>query len=436
VTDAADRLSDTLLARLHSLHPKRIDLSLDRVERLLADLGHPQDRLPPVVHVAGTNGKGSTIAFLRAIVEAHGLTTHVYTSPHLVSFHERIVVAGRAIDERALAAVLAECETANAGRPVTLFEITTAAALLAFARVPADVTLLETGLGGRLDATNVVARPALTLLTPIGLDHQAFLGETIDAIAGEKAGIIKAGVPCLSAAQPAEASAVIRGRARALAAPLFSEGDDWSVVPTDDGFVYRSGDRERSLPPPALAGQFQLTNAGLAIAATTRLLTDRLDDEAVRAGVGAARWPGRMHHLRAGRLVHILPAGWELWLDGAHNPAAADAIITDMRRWRDRPLHLVFGMLRSKAAAGFLSRVGPLVGRCLTVAIPGESASLTAAEAAAAAHGVGLAAEPCGDMETALERLAVEERGSARVVICGSLYLVGAALRANGTLPP
>jgi dihydrofolate synthase/folylpolyglutamate synthase len=290
-------VSKDVLRRLEALHPKVIDLSLKRVLRLLAALGHPEDRLPPVVHVAGTNGKGSVIAFLRAIFEAHGLRCHVFPSPHLIRFHERIVVAGTEIAEGPLVDVLEECERVNAGAPITFFEITTAAALLAFARTPADITLLETGLGGRLDATNVVARPALTVLTPIALDHQAFLGETLEAIATEKAGILKAGILCVSAEQAAEAASVIRRRAEALHVPIEWEGEHWRVhgdqaegSGTAGRMLYEAPGATWRLPAPGLTGHFQINNAGLAIAGARTVLGASLKWQAVASGIRAARW--------------------------------------------------------------------------------------------------------------------------------------------------
>ncbi len=414
-----------------------IDLSLARIERLLERLGHPERQLAPVIHVAGTNGKGSTIAFMKAILEALGCAVHVYTSPHLVRFNERIVVAGREIDDDSLCALLQECEAANAGEPITFFEITTAAAFLAFARTPADFTLLETGLGGRLDATNVVARPLITALTPISLDHQAFLGETIAEVAGEKAGILKTGVPCLTVHQPADAAAVIENRAADVGAPLICEGADWSAKPEGSGWVFEGRppslpQAHLALPMPALPGAHQIANAGLALACLACLPDLTIDTSAIARGLARAHWPARLQRLDAGNLVDLLPAGWELWLDGGHNPGAAQALARHLEGWRNRPLVLVFGMLKTKDNAGFLNPLAGLAQRALTVAIPGEAASLDAESAAAAARSVGLAAEACESVRDALCRAAGAGEQPARVLICGSLYLAGAVLEENG----
>lgn len=423
------RRSEGVLARLERLHPRVIDLSLDRVLRLLTDLGNPQDRLAPVVHVAGTNGKGSVVAFLRAILQAHGYHVHVFTSPHLIRFHERIVVAGNEIDEHALVDVLEACEAINAGRPITFFEITTAAAFLAFARTAADVTLLETGLGGRLDATNVVARPALTALTPIAMDHQAFLGESLAEIAGEKAGILKPGVPCVSVQQPSPAAAVIRHRAETVHAPVAWEGANWRVDPGSNGFVYESTVRSLRLPLPGLAGQFQFGNAGLSVACAEALLGAALDGEAVAHGLLGVRWPGRLQRLGTGRLSAVLPPQWDLWLDGGHNPAAASALASEIQTWRNRPTDLVVGMLRNKDAAGFLGRLGPYVRRIVAVPIPGAGAGFTADELAHVGSTIGLTVEVAVNVENALALLtAAGSRAPSRVLICGSLYLAGAVL--------
>src|SRR5579884_169620 len=290
-------MSDRVLARLMRLHPKRIDLSLGRIERLLAALGNPQDRLPPVVHVAGTNGKGSVVAALRACLEADGRRVHAYTSPHLVRFHERIRLAGTLIAEEALVALLEECERANGETPITFFEITTAAALLAFARTPADVVLLEVGLGGRLDATNVVRRPAATAITPISLDHQAFLGDTIAAIAGEKAGILKRGAPAIVAPQPPEAACVIAERAAAVGAPLYRWEREWRAWPANGGMRYEGRHWRLDLPPPSLFGPHQIVNAGTAIACLEHLTALPVSAAAIANGLRHIEWPARLQRL-------------------------------------------------------------------------------------------------------------------------------------------
>jgi len=431
---------EEVLARLGTLHPQTIDLSLDRVGRLLDRLGAPQRHLPPVVHVAGTNGKGSTIATLRALAEAEGRRVHVYTSPHLVRFAERIRVAGRLPDDSDLAALLEEVETLNDGAPVTFFEITTAAAFLAFARTPADLCLLETGLGGRLDATNLVERPALTVITPIALDHQSYLGDTLEAIAAEKAGILKPGVPCVLARQEPEAEAVIRRRADALGVRLIEAGRDFDAWANGDGLAFRWGDEWTALPAPRLPGAVQIGNAGLALAAARVLgeapppVLARHPDPAVQgAALRAVDWPARLHHLPDGALAGPLPHGWELWLDGGHNPHAARALADHLAGWADRPLGLVVGMISTKDAAGVLAPLAPRAQAIRTVAIPGEPLSLGAAPLAAMARAAGCAqSQPAESLEAAIADLARTLPGPARILVCGSLYLAGQVLAANG----
>ena len=421
-----------MLARLQRLHPRSIDLSLGRIERLLEHLGHPERALPPVIHVAGTNGKGSVIAFLRAILEAAGRSVHVYTSPHLIRFSERIVVAGTEIGEGELVGLLEECEAANGEEPITFFEITTAAAFLAFARIPADVTLLETGLGGRLDATNVIDAPLLTVLTPVSLDHQAFLGDTIEQIAGEKAGILKTDVPCMVATQRPEAAQAIRARAEAIGATLAWEGTDWSTRSDAEGLVFDNGGRSIRYPLPGLRGAHQVTNAGVAVASIHHLAGLDIGEEAIAAGLQRASWPARLQCLDGGRLRMLLPQDWELWLDGGHNPAAGAALADHVRTWSDRPLYLVFGGLKNKDAVGILAPLAPCTNRLMTVTIPGQESSLTADEAAMVAASVGIAGEPMDSVGKALAKLAEDTRAPARVLICGSLYLAGFVLAANG----
>ena len=424
--------SDVLLERLSHLHPKVIDLSLERIERLLARLGHPERSLPPVIHVAGTNGKGSTVAYLRAIAEAARLRVHAYTSPHLVRFHERIRLAGALIGEEALSALLDECERANGEAPITFFEVTTAAAFLAFARTPADLLLLEVGLGGRLDATNVIAAPALSIITPISIDHVQFLGETLTAIAGEKAGILKPGVSCVVGPQLPEAAAAIETRARAVGAPLLRHGTEWHVEETDDGFVYRGQARRIELPRPVLPGAHQIANAGMAVAAVDALAGRfAIGDGAIRTGLRTAEWPARLQRLARGPLVELLPRGWELWLDGGHNQAAGEALAEMARGWRDRPLHLVVGMINTKDVAGFLRPLAPLAASLTALSIPGNPAAVAPEEIAAASRALGLAAGAAPDTAAALTRIAAEG-GAARVLICGSLYLAGTVLADNG----
>ncbi|WP_404322612.1 bifunctional folylpolyglutamate synthase/dihydrofolate synthase [Azospirillum doebereinerae] len=429
--------SDPVLERLKGLHPKVIDLSLDRVHRLLAALGHPERRLPPVVHVAGTNGKGSTVAFLRAFLEAAGHRVHVYTSPHLVRFHERIRLAGRLIDDDHLAALLEECEAANAGGPITFFEVTTVAAFLAFSRVPADVVLLETGLGGRLDATNVIDRPAVTAITRISSDHRQFLGETLTEIAGEKAGIFKPGVPVVMAEQPAaEALNALTLRAAAVGAPI----RPWSATPQPGGFRFEGAKRQLDLPMPGLAGAHQIGNAGLALACLDHLPL-AVDEAAVRRGLASVEWPARLQRLTRGPLADGLPPDWELWLDGGHNDSAGEVLARQAVDWSaadadkdgGRPLLLIYGMLASKDPYEFLAPLAPFAHALRSVAIPGEEASLTAEESAEAGRTCGIqdsAATP--SVAAALAGLTQVRTGPARVLICGSLYLAGSVLAENG----
>ena len=430
---------DSVLDRLTGLHPKLIDLSLERIEGLLARLGHPERHLPPVIHVAGTNGKGSTVAFLRAFFEAAGLRAHAYTSPHLVRFAERIRIAGRLPDDETLVALLEEVEAANAGAPITFFEITTAAALLAFSRTQADVCLLETGLGGRLDATNVVEQPALTILTPIAMDHQQLLGGRIEAIAAEKAAIMKRGIGCIVADQERKVTKVIEARSLEYGVPLMKEGADFHARSTPDGLLYKGPTVEWALPAPALPGGFQTRNAGLALAAVERLtrsarppLFAEFPPAALALGMKTVDWPARLQRLTRGRLVDLLPAGWELWLDGGHNPHAAEAIARHARAWRDRPLYAVFGMLSTKDVDGFLTPLASRFRSLRAVAIPGEANALPADIAAAkAAEHFCLDSRPAASPEAALAELATQP-GPARVLICGSLYLAGAVLQDNG----
>jgi dihydrofolate synthase/folylpolyglutamate synthase len=419
--------SDAILSRLMSLHPKVIDLSLDRMHRILAALGHPERVIPPVIHIAGTNGKGSTQAMIRAGLEAAGKRVHAYTSPHLAQFHERIRLAGELISESALAAALEECEAANGGQPITFFEITTAAAFLAFSRVPADYTLLEVGLGGRLDATNVVDQPRLSVITPISIDHTQYLGETLPEIAGEKAGIIKRGVPVIVAPQPPEARAVIEDRAEALAAPLHVARQDWDAYAEHGRLVYFDQRGLMDLPPPVLPGPHQFQNAGTAIAALRELGFG--EAEAI-AAVTRAEWPARMQRLQRGPLVEAAGA-CELWLDGGHNPAGGEAVAATLAAMPARPTHLVCGMLNTKDVAGYMRPLAGIAESLTAVAIPGEPNTLPAEETAAAAVSVGIAASVAPDALQAVRAIASAHPG-ARILICGSLYLAGQVLRENG----
>ena len=418
--------SDVLLERLLQLHPKIIDLVLDRVWRLLDAVDNPQDRLPPVVHIAGTNGKGSTLAMLRAGLEAEGKTTHAYTSPHLVRFHERVRLAGELISEQDLAALLAECEAANGGEPITFFEITTVAALLAFSRTPADYTLLEVGLGGRLDATNVIDRPELTVITPVSIDHQQFLGETLAEIASEKAGILKPGVPCIVAQQSDDALAVIEAQAARVGAPLKICGQDWTVHSEHGRLVYQDELGLLDLDPPRLSGAHQIQNAGTAIAGMRVL---GLSDAAIQAALSNAEWPARIQRLNTGVLPDMLPEGAELWLDGGHNVAAGEAIAAVLDEWHSKrplPLHLVCGMLETKSASDFLAPLIPRAASIRTVTIPDTASSYAAGELAIMA---GEDAKAMESIEAAIAEIAAEADGPFRALICGSLYLAGHVLR-------
>ena len=424
--------SDRVLTRLSQLHPKKIDLSLGRIERLLAALGNPQEKLPPVIHVAGTKGKGSTVAIMRACLEAAGYHVHAYISPHLVRFHERIRLAGTLIGEDALICLLEECERANRGEPITFFEITNAAAFLAFARVPADIVLLEVGVGGRLDSTNVVRHPAVTAITPVSLDHQALLGDTIAAIAGEKAGILKPGVVGVIAPQPAAAAAAIADRAAAIGAPLYRCGTAWRCDAAADGMRY-AGERWRlDLPPPSLLGAHQIVNAGAAIACLEQLRDFTLTLDNVAAGVTGARWPARLQRLTKGPLAAMIPTDWQLWLDGAHNPHGAAALAAWIAA-QARPVHLVTAMLDTKDATGFFTALAGKLASVRTVPVPGEAKSLDPAALAAAATRAGLDARPARDPAAAIaELVAAAPRGPALLVIAGSLYLAGTVLAENG----
>ena len=419
--------SDAVLERMMTLHPKIIDLTLDRCHRLLAALGNPECRLPPVVHVAGTNGKGSTQAMIRAGMEAAGQVVHAYTSPHLARFHERIRVAGELIGEPDLTALLDECVMANGAASITFFEITTCAAFLAFARTPADWTLLEVGLGGRLDATNVVDRPALTIITPVSLDHQQYLGDTVAAIAGEKAGIIKRGIPCVVGPQSEEGLAVIEARAARLGAPLLVYGQHWNVGAERGRLIYQDDNGLLDLPMPNLPGPHQMQNAGAAIAALRHL---RFDAVACEAAVSRAYWPARMQRLRSGPLVESAP-GVELWLDGGHNPAGGEALAATLAAMPARPTHLICGMLNTKDIAGYLRPLTPHIRNLYAVSIPGEKNTLPAEATRDAALGVGMRAQTAGSVADALATIAASDP-AARVLICGSLYLAGSVLRENG----
>jgi len=431
--------SDAILTRLLSLHPKKIDLVLDRIQRLLGALGHPEKRLPPVIHVAGTNGKGSTCAFSRAMLEAQGLKVHVYISPHLVEFRERIRLAGALIGEDELSATLEECERVNAGEPITFFEITTAAAFLAFSRHRADALVLEVGLGGKYDATNVIARPRMTIITPVGLDHAEFLGEQIEGIAAEKAGIVKPGVPLIVGAQDDTPRDVILRRADALSAPAYVFGQDFFAHQEHGRMVYQDTDGLLDLPLPKLIGRHQIENAAAAIAGLRRAGPDWSRDTGIERGLRSVDWPARLQRLTRGPLVEAAPEGAELWLDGGHNPHGAAAVATaiaDLEERGERALYLIAGMLRTKDAFGFFAQYRGLARHVATVSIPGEAMSFGAGQLYDRARAAGLDAAPAEDVEDAMLQIAAWARAHPkepppRILICGSLYLAGTILSEN-----
>ncbi|MDE2476504.1 MAG: bifunctional folylpolyglutamate synthase/dihydrofolate synthase [Alphaproteobacteria bacterium] len=434
----AAEASDAILQRLLSLHPKRIDLVLDRVQRLLDRLGHPERRIPPVIHVAGTNGKGSICAFLRAMLEGSGYSVHVYTSPHLVHFHERIRIAGRLISEEELSATLEECEIANASEPITFFEITTAAAFLAFSRHRADLSILEVGLGGRFDATNVID-PLAACITPVALDHQEFLGDSLAAIATEKAGIIKAGRQVILGPQDDEAKAVLMRRADQLGAPLYVFGEDFSGFAEHGRLVYQDSDGLLDLPPPKLPGRHQLANAATAIAALRRIGGRYAAESGIEWGLKNVEWPARMQRLTRGPLIDAAPEGAEVWLDGGHNPHGGAVVAQTMADFEERapkPLYVICGMLKTKDAVGYLLPFRGIAKHATTIAIAGEQASLGAGALYDAARMAGLEASPADDLLDAMMQVSAwararESEGSPRILICGSLYLAGQVLRDN-----
>ncbi len=431
--------SDTVLRRLLSLHPKKIDLALDRILRLLADLGNPHLRLPPVIHVAGTNGKGSACAFARAMLEAQGLKVHVHTSPHLVRFHERIRIAGKLISEGGLVSLLEEVEQINAGREITFFEITAAAMFLAFARHPADATILEVGLGGTYDATNVILHPAMTVIQPVGLDHKEFLGDDLAGIAAEKAGIIKKGAPLVVGPQSDIARDVILARADRLGVPVYEFGQDFSSRLEHGRMVYEDQQGLLDLPLPKLVGRHQIENAGVAIAALRHANEGWGTDAGIERGLLTVEWPARLQRLTKGPLTEAAPRGAEVWLDGGHNPHGADAVsraMADMEEHGERPLYLICGMLANKDALGYLRAFDGLVRHVVTVGIPGEEASMGAGALYDVARRAGLDSAPAEDLDDAMLQIHAWTRLDdtdvpPRILICGSLYLAGKVLAEN-----
>ncbi len=432
---------DAILARLLALHPKRIDLSLGRIERLLAALDHPERRLPPSIHVAGTNGKGSTVAFMRAVLEAAGKSVHVYTSPNLVRLNERFRLGreggGKFVGDAELAEALSECEARNGDAPITVFEIETAAAFLLFSRNPADVLLLEVGLGGRLDATNVVERPLASVITRVSIDHREFLGDTLELIAAEKAGILKREVPAVIADQAREALAVIERQAARMRSPLSIAGENWTATEEHGRLVYQDGDGLLDLPAPRLYGRHQFENAGTAIAAL-RASGLKLPAAAFEAGMTRVEWPARMQRLSHGKLLSLLPAESELWLDGGHNADGGRVIagaLADLEERVSRPLVLIVGMLSTKDSEGFLRNFSGLARRVIAVPIH-QDKSVPAAERAEIAGSVGIPSISRDTVESALTVAGrLDLTPMPRVLITGSLYLAGEVLAANGTPP-
>jgi dihydrofolate synthase/folylpolyglutamate synthase len=434
---------DDILARLASLHPKRIDLTLDRMWRILDRLGHPEKRIPPVIHVAGTNGKGSTVAFLRAILEAAGLRVHVYTSPHLVRFNERFRLGkaggGVLVTDEQLRGALDHCERVNAGEPITIFEIETAAAFHLFAEHEADVVLLEVGLGGRLDATNVIDGPLASVISSIGMDHIEFLGETLAKIAAEKAGIIKANVPVICAEQPPEAETAIEQAAKRARAPLHAATQDWHVNVERGRLVYSDERGLLDLSAPRLFGRHQFDNAGLAIATLRAIDSLKIDPSAFEQGIARAEWPARMQRLTSGVLVDAAPKDAEVWLDGGHNPDGGRVIaaaLGDLEERVSRPLVVIAGMMGNKDADGFLANFAGQTRHIIAVTIPDQDNAMAPDVLADAARHLGMRVETAASVEAALRAIAkLAYEVPPRILITGSLYLAGHVLSENGTLP-
>ena len=431
--------AEAILDRLISLHPKAIDLGLDRIRALLEKLGNPHHRLPPTIHVAGTNGKGSTSAFLRAMAEADGRRVHVYSSPHLVHFNERIRLAGQIVSNVELVETLKHCENVNAGEPITFFEITTVAAFVLFAKHPADLLILEVGLGGRLDATNVIDAPLASVITPIAHDHEGFLGSEIGGIAREKAGILKPGIPAIFAPQTDEVREALESEARRIGAgPLAIGGQDWMTYDEHGRMIFQGETGLLDLPLPRLGGQHQLVNAGVAIA-TLRMVLPDLPDEAIARGLSSVDWPARLQRITEGALLERLPKGVELWIDGGHNPQAGEALsaaLADLEEKSPRPLHMIVGMLNTKKPEGYFAAFKGLAKDIVTVPIPTSDAALDPVELASMALAAGIPATAIGSLDEALKRLDLLKLDTPpRVLIAGSLYLAGHALAKNGTPP-
>ena len=427
---------DAALTRMQALHPQLIDLGLPRILRFLDVLGRPQDRVPPTIHVAGTNGKGSSLAFMRAILEASGADVHAFTSPHLVRFNERIRLAGELIKDGFLADLLDRCEAANQGQDITYFEITTGAAFLGFAETPADYLLLETGLGGRLDATNVVDQPLACLITSISFDHQRFLGQSIGRIAWEKAGIIKPGVPVIIAPQEfPDAIDVLLQKADDVGAPALCHGRDWVVEEDGDGFVIEQDGRVDRFPVPNLEGRHQFDNAASAIVTLRTVAGSRARPETIAAGLEGAKWPARLQPLTELGKKRGLTDGWELWLDGGHNASAARAL-TAWSAERNRPFYLIVGILQRKDAYAFFEPFAGQTGGICAVPVPSSTPSVEPVELVQTAKQAGIERTwRAATVEDAIDELMTAGLPPGDVVICGSLYLAGAVLKGIGQSP-
>ncbi|MGE3307814.1 MAG: folylpolyglutamate synthase/dihydrofolate synthase family protein [Rhizobiaceae bacterium] len=437
--------ADREIERLMALHPKGYDLSLDRVTRLLERLGNPQDRLPPVIHIAGTNGKGSTAAFSRGLLEAAGLGVHVHTSPHLVNWHERYRLAapggGRLVADDVLAEAIARVAEANAGETITVFEILTAVTFILFSEHPADACVIEVGLGGRFDATNVIKQPAATAIMPISLDHEAYLGDRVELIAAEKAGIIKRRVPVIVGAQEQDAARqVILETAERLGAPAIVYGEDFLAFEENGRMVYQDDHGLMDLTLPKLAGRHQYANAAAAIAVVKAAgfpVTMRSADAAMQN----VYWPGRMQRLAPGRLTALAPEGAEIWVDGGHNPGAGLVVaeaLTELEEKRPRPLFLISGMINTKDQTGYFRAFHGMARHVFTVPVNTSDAGVANAELAVRASEAGLSAEPMASVANALMLLRDTwdpTEPAPRILIGGSLYLTGAVLAENGTVP-
>ncbi|WP_316858749.1 folylpolyglutamate synthase/dihydrofolate synthase family protein [uncultured Cohaesibacter sp.] len=431
--------TEAILKRLVGLHPKSIDLELGRIEQLLARLGNPHRSLPPTIHVAGTNGKGSTCAFLRAMTEASGKRVHVYSSPHLVHFRERIRLAGTLVSDETLIDALLRCEKANNGDPITFYEITTAAAFLLFSEHPADLLVLEVGLGGRYDATNVITDPVATVITPIAHDHEGFFGTKISRIAWEKAGIMKKGIPSVWAPQKQEVRDVLEQEAaKAGAGPLSIGGQDWMAFEEHGRLIFQGETSLMDLPIPRLGGRHQLINAGSAIA-TAKLVMPEISDDDIIKGLGSVNWPARLQRLTQGNLFQFVPKDAELWLDGGHNPHAGLAVasaLADLEEKAPRPLHMIVGMLNTKDPTGYFTPFKGLAKDIITVPIEGSEAAIDPVELSSIAQATGIPASAAASVEEALKRLSLQNlKPAPRILIAGSLYLAGNILRDNGTPP-